>query len=282
MDETSLAGFDGLERVVADDLRFKLRLGIGDEAYASIKLGKRLYKLWDVGGVAATGGAVAASAPVATTFFAGSGVLSALGLGAAAVTPVGWVAAAAVATGGAYYGVTRLLSSYSGSRVQVIPTFINTPIDELGMSLLDLMGTLAVKLAEIDGRFDAEERAAIRDYFVKDWGYDPAYVASALDLLAANSGKQSLREATAALARFKRSNPDCNYAAMHAELVGFLREVAEADGTLDEREEMAIEKVDAVLAEAGGLGQTVREAASLPGRALGLITGLVRRKGRPE
>lgn len=279
MADDILTGFEGVERVVADDLRFKLRLGIGDEAYTSIKLGKRLYKLWDVSGVAATGAAAAASAPVASTFFAGGGLLSALGFGAAAVTPVGWVAAAAVATGGAYYGVTRLLNSYSDSRVQVIPTFINTPIDELGMSLLDLMGTLAVKLAEIDGHHDTRERDAIRDHLVGDWGYDPTYVERALDLLVANSGRQTLREATSALAEFKRSNPDCNYAAMHAELVRFLREVAAADGVLDEREEMAIEKIDAILAEAGSVSQAVRDAASLPRQAAGWISSWVWGKG---
>ncbi len=280
MSEETLANFDGVEQVVADDLRFKLRLGIGDDAYKSIKFGKHLYKVWDIGGVAATGGAVASSATVASTFFAGGGFLSALGLGAAAVTPLGWVAAAAVATGGTYYGVTRLLSSYSGSRVQTIPAFINTPIDELGISLLDLIGTLAVKIAAIDGNFATEERTAIENYFVKDWGYDPAYVTPAIDLLIENSGRQSLREAAAVLAQFKRSSPDCNYAAMHKELIGFLREVAEADHSIDEREELAIEKIDMILADAGNLGQSMRDAASLPGRALGRITGLVRRKDK--
>ena len=102
----------------------------------------------------------------------------------------------------------------------------------------------------------------------------------AIDLLIENSGRQSLREAAAVLAQFKRSSPDCNYAAMHKELIGFLREIAEADHSLDEREELAIEKIDMILADAGNLGQSMRDAASLPGRALGRITGLVRRKDK--
>lgn len=277
--EAPISGFEDVERVVADDVRFKLKLGIGENAYTSIKVGKLLQTFWDVGGVAATGAKFAASASVASSFFAGGGgFLSALGFGAAATTPVGWVAAAAVASGGAYYGVMRLVRSYSGSRVQQIPAFINTPIDVLGVSLLDLMGTLAVKLAEIDGRYDVREREAIAAYFEKDWGFDSLYVNRALEVLTENSGRQSLKEVTSALAEFKRSNPDCNYAAMHAELVRFLREVAEADGMLDEREELAIEKIDAILAEAGGLKRTVRDTLSAPVRAAGWAAGLVSRK----
>ena len=167
--------FDAVTQVVADPLRFKRKLAIGEDAYASLRLGKTIAQLWDVGGVAATGGTVAASTTVAGTFFATGGWLSTFGLGAAAVTPLGWVIGAALATGGAYYGVTRLFRSYHGSRVEVIPKFINSPIDLLGASLMDMIGGLSLKLAKMDGEITQLERVAIRTYFIDDWGFDPQY-----------------------------------------------------------------------------------------------------------
>ena len=163
-DQGTLGGFADVERVVADQLRFKSRLGIGEDAYLSLKLKSLVQDMWDVGAATMSGAKVAGSAYVATTFFsstASGGLFSLIGLGTAAATPVGWVMAAALALGAGYYGVTRVFRGASGSHVIEIPRFINTPIDLLGMKLLDLIGTLAYRVATVDGVFDASERAAI-------------------------------------------------------------------------------------------------------------------------
>jgi uncharacterized tellurite resistance protein B-like protein len=285
-DEEQVASFDGIERVVADSLRFRLKLAIGEDAYTSLRLGKTVSQLWDVGGVAATGAQVAAMPVIASKFFATGGLLSALGLGATAATPIGWVIAASLVTGGAYYGVTRLFRSYSGTRVEVIPKFINTPIDLLGASLLDLMGSVSIKLALIDGKFLSEERAVIRDHFIVEWGFDPGYVDRALEVLEENSDKLSLAEMINSFSSFARSNPDCNFAVMRQRLLVYLSEIATADGHLDEREEMAIERIDRIMREADGtLSQLPRVSAKValdsivaaPAGAVGWFSGVSKR-----
>lgn len=243
-----LARFDGVARVVADPLRFKKKLRIGEDAYASLRLTKHLRDAWDVGGVAATGAAVAASPAVATTFFASTatkGLLGWIGMGAAAATPMGWVVAAALASGGAYYGVMRLARSYSGSRVETIPKFINSPLDLLAATLLDLVGALAMRVSSIDGAVDDSEKAAIAEHFIAEWGLDEPYVRRALDLLEEESGPKRVKQLARALAEFQTNNPDCNAAEMQSDLMRFLREVAEADGVLDEREELALDAIEA-------------------------------------
>lgn len=197
------AGFSGVERVVADPVRFKLRLGIGEDAFTSLRLKKNLLKLWDIGSWGGTGAAVAASQTVATTFFAPTGVMALLGFGTA-VTPIGWVIAAALGSAGAYYGVTQLFGRYAGSRVETIPKFINTPIDVLGAALLDLMGALAIRVANIDGPVDASEVEAIVEHFVADWGLERAYVEQALTVLRANIAKASIRDLACDLAKFPK------------------------------------------------------------------------------
>lgn len=91
--------FDGVGRVVAEPLKFKAKLAIGEDAFASLQTARLVGDLWQVGTAATAGGLAASSSAVAGTFF-GGGWLAALGIGAAA-TPVGWVVGAAVASGAA-------------------------------------------------------------------------------------------------------------------------------------------------------------------------------------
>ncbi|MFO1255224.1 MAG: TerB family tellurite resistance protein [Sphingomonadaceae bacterium] len=276
------ARFAGVDRVVADPLRFKLRLGIGEDAYATLRLRKTLQELWDVGGMAATGATAAASPLVATTFFSSTatgGLLSLLGLGTAAATPVGWVAAAAVASGGAYYGVTRLARSWTGACVDTIPKFLNTPIDLLAASLLDLVGALALRVAAIDGQIAETERAAIERHFVADWGLDPGYVSAALDLITRSVEQGRVKDLARALASFQAENPDCNPAAMQAELMQFLRDVVAADGMIDEHEELALDAIERVLREETEFSFTRagRQLAGWTRDAAGSVAGLAGR-----
>lgn len=247
-DVTLKEGFATIDRVVADPVRFKLRLGIGEEAYASLRLKNNVLRVWDIGSWGGTGAAVASSKVVASTFFAPTGFMALIGLGTAA-TPVGWVVAAAVTSAGAYYGVTRLFGRYAGSRVDTIPKFINTPIDVLGAALLDLMGGLAIRVAAIDGDIDDCEIETIVDHFVADWGMDRDYVEQALSVFQANIAKATIEELAGELARFQIANPDCNATAMSAALTAFLRDIAMADGRIDEREDLAIDAIDTVLAQ---------------------------------
>lgn len=243
----TLKRFEGVTQVVADSLRFKRKLAIGEDAYQSLKIGRAIGRLWDVGLVSATGAGVAASSKVATTFFASTGVLAKIGLGAAATTPVGWIVAAAVVSGGAYFGVTRAIGRYSQSRVEVIPRFINSPIDQLGAALLDMMGALSLKVANIDGVIDAAEREAMCAYFVSEWGFDPDYVTQAIATLEENVLSHPIKSMGTEISAFIKKHPDCNFDAFKSELVMLLREIAEADGKLDEREELAIEAIGASL-----------------------------------
>ena len=269
--------FANLTRVVGDDLRFRLRLGIGEDAYRTLRYGNAAQKLWDVGGMAATGAAAAKLPVIATTFFAPSGfsaLLASVGFGLGAVTPIGWVIAAGAATAGAYYGVLRLVGNYGDKRVSKVPTFINTPIDLLGATLVDMMGTLAVKLGEVDGKFSPDERKTIVDYFVSDWGIDAAYARKAIKLIAANAAKISLSDAAKVLGQFLRENPDCNAQVIRDDILAMLSDIARADGRLDEREAMALEKVDALLRSETdpSVGRTTGAIARGIGRGASALT----------
>jgi uncharacterized tellurite resistance protein B-like protein len=276
-DREQVESFGNVERVIADSLRFKRKLAIGDDAYTSMRFGKTVAQLWDVGGVAATGGQIAASASVASKFFASGGLLSTFGLGAAAATPAGWVLGTALVTAGAYYGVTRLFKSYAGTRVETIPKFINTPIDLLGASLMDFLGGMGIKISLMDGQVTEPERSALQLHFIDEWGFDKDYVSRALAVIEENSSRTSIKDMTTAFSSFARANPDCNFNAMRKELLGFLRELAMADGVMDEREELAVEKIGRIMGEAGSLTSAVSSIVTMPSAAVGWMGRLVSR-----
>lgn len=265
-DTPPLLAFDGVSRVVAEPLRFKAMLAIGENAYKSLRMINRTREIWDVLGAAGGGAALAKAA--------------ALGLGAA-TTPVGWVAIAALASGGACYGLYRWLGDTKGERVIEIPKFLNTPLDTLGLALFDLIAPLALRLAAVDGQVEPAERAALAAHLVDEWGLDAAFVARAIAEIEPGVLQGSLDAMATELSRFLHANPDCNHAAIAADVGEFLRRLLEAGGPMTEAEAQALARSLELLqlqpdtaltkawegARAGAskaaeqLGQSAREAA---------------------
>jgi tellurite resistance protein len=238
--------WEGVEQVIADDLRFRLKLRIGRNAYRVLKARDAATTLAGSAGAAWAGAGVVGSKVVATTFFAPTGIAAWLGL-ATAVTPVGWVVAAAVAAGGAYYGATRYLFASNGGLVDEVPKFITSSVGVLGAALFDLIGALAIRVALSDGHFAREEREVIMEHLVQDWGFDPGYAHRAFAKLEANSDEGTIAAIARALADFQAAHPDCNAKAMQNELVVFLEQIIRVDGAISRSERLAIEQVRSAL-----------------------------------
>ena len=241
--------FEDIDTIVAEPLNFKAKLAIGEDAYTSLKVKNAAYQAWEVAGVATTAVVVAKSSVVASTFFAPTGFLAAIGIGTA-VTPIGWVIAAGVVTGGAWVGITRYLKKASANRVTVIPKFINTPLDVLALGLFDLLAPLALKVAEVEGRVDDGDRKLIADYFVKEWGYDSRFVGEGIKYTESKIGGISVKDLAKTLVEFTGANPDCNFKMMSEEILVFLRGIGEVDSKVDQRREAEIDKIETVFKSA--------------------------------
>ncbi len=250
MNEQNDKWFSDIDEIVTEPLKFKAKLAIGENAYTSLRMKNALYKIWDVGGASGAAAMAANSPVIASTFFAKTGFLATLGFGSAAATPIGWVIAAGVISGGTWMGITNYIKSISEGQVTTVPNFINTPLDVLALSLFDLIAPLALRIAAIDGKIDPEEKRTIGTYFVKEWGYDSEFIDRGLTFIETRLSGFSIKSLAETLAEFQQQNPDCNFKSMTKEILDFLRNVIESDGTVDEREEMAIEKVDNVFREA--------------------------------
>ncbi len=255
----STGGMQDVQTVIRDPLRFKLKLDIGEQAYSSLRLKKYLLDSLDSANGAFTGVALAKSSWVASTFFAPSGFLGALGIGTA-LTPVGWAIGAGIAGAGLSLIIGKRFIRSSSSRVKQIPDFINTPMDVLATGLFDMIATLGVKVAEINDEFVQEERDFITRYFVDEWGYDSLFVQQGLRLIEEHADQYSIEEITEQLARFKKANPDCNYRSMSREVIAFINGIAAADGFQDEREKTAIARVEAIFDDINSITTTLSES----------------------
>lgn len=238
--------FNSVESIIDEPLKFKAKLAIGEDAYTSLRIKNNVVEFWDALGVATTAAALAKSAAVASTFFAPSGIMAAIGLGTA-VTPIGWVVAAGLVTGGAWIGITRYVKKKTNSRVTVIPDFINTPMDVLALALFDLIGPLVLKIAVVDEKVDESEKILIRNSFIKEWGYSEDFVEEGMSYIESRLSEFSITNLARTLAEFKKENPDCNYEEMSDEILHLLRETIEADGKIDKREDKAIKRVEHIF-----------------------------------
>lgn len=242
--------FEDIDTIISEPLNFKAKLAIGEDAYTSLKVKNAAFQVWEVAGVATTAAVVAKSSVVASTFFAPTGFLAAIGIGTA-VTPVGWVIAAGVITGGAWVGITRYLKNASASRVTVIPKFINTPLDVLALGLFDLLAPLALKVTAVEDRVDTVNRQLIHDYFVNEWGYDSAFVTEGIRYTESRINEFSSKSLAQTLAEFTRENRDCNFKLMSQEILGFLGHIVTTDGKLSKHQEMEIENIKSIFNSAG-------------------------------
>lgn len=221
---------------------FKMKLGIGEEAYQYLRLQKNLLAFLEAGSFGLTGSTIASSAVVAQTFFSGSGFWAFLGIGTAA-TPIGWAIAAGVLSGIAYFGLSNIYKKGKDGKVIIVPKFINTPLDLLAVGLSDMILPLALELANADGEVTEPERENIIDYLVSDWGYDRQFIIDRLKNIETLPSKKSLKLLATSFAQFLKNNPDCNHTHISQEIIEFLDDLSRADRIYSPQEKEYIELV---------------------------------------
>ena len=105
-------------------------------------------------------------------------------------------------------------------------------------------------MSAIDGDINQRELDAVLDHLVGDWGYDRAYADQTLKVLVSNAEQIRVKSVAFELAQFLDANPDCSAEIMQRELMEFLRELIQADGVIDEREDLALDAIEATFRDA--------------------------------
>lgn len=238
---------DGKELIVKEPLKFKQKLGIGEKAFASLRAKESMSDFAKATAVGGTASTVVGSSAVAATFFAPTGFLASLGVGAAAVTPIGWVMAAGVASFGGYMAVSHILGKSKDSNLIVVPKYINTPMDVIAVALVELMLPVSLRIASADGKLGAPERAAVLDHFCEQWGYGPGFINRLTDEYESQLDGVSYSRLAESLHEYCSTSKDCDPSTITNEFVAHLTKIVEADGEVTENEERELQELTDLL-----------------------------------
>ncbi len=254
---------DSKEVIIDKPLNFKAKLGIGQRAYGLLRAREHMATFAEATGVGATAATVANSGAIASTFFASSGFLASIGLGAAAVTPIGWVIAAGVISGGAYIGVSRIFERSKDNALVIIPNYINTPLDVLAATLIELMLPVSLKIAYADSELREPELTAIHNFFVDEWGYSAGFVTRLIAEYKEQLDGVSYSRLANTLGTYCAESKDCDKESILAGFVEHLREIVEADGAIHEQERAQLDYLTSLLikeSEKAGASSIVTDA----------------------
>jgi tellurite resistance protein len=242
--DTDLSEFFGKDviQVVSDQERFRRRLKIGGDAFQYLKKAENVHTTAS----SLLGGAGAAGA-VYAGWFASIGTLGQVGLAAGMVaTPLGALAAAGAVGAGGMYLTQRLLKNARKGVVEEIPSFINTPIDVLGTTLIDILLPVLLKIADSDGEVLEEERGLIAKYLENEWGFDPHFIVGAIAAEMVQIDQWSFESIRKLINEVSKTG-DLDVSEFKADLMAVARDVSHADGKLVSSEVTSLEALEVSL-----------------------------------
>ena len=227
--------------ILENPLKFKEMLGMGEDTYKTLRVRKKLSTVLGAAGAGSAGALVASSSAVATSFFPASGFLAALGLGAAAATPIGWVAGAGALAGGTYLGAKKLVGKFGGKiedeMMSKVPKRLNTPDDELACIMLMLMLPLSLESAKTwDDQITASAGEVISNYYAGKWGYSKSPVDAVMKKMESlgNVSYAALAAFTESLVEFSKTNKDRNRDIVVVKSFEHLKEWGYSKASVDE------------------------------------------------
>ncbi|MCG3171665.1 MAG: hypothetical protein CALGDGBN_03306 [Pseudomonadales bacterium] len=217
--------------VVQDADSFRAKLSIGSEAFKKLataeKAGEALLAL------SATGGS---SAVLFAGWYASLGLVAKIGFGIGLVaTPYGPMAIGGSLAAMALLSIRKFYKSLKKDAVVEVPKFINSPIDVLGMSICSLIYPVALKIAHADNSVDETEMAAIRKYFVEQWGISASYVDQLHNELGSKAWAYAYERLKADISQVEKTG-DVKAETLAQEIVAIAEDVMRADGRVHESE----------------------------------------------
>jgi len=240
--------FDDDEVVVANDIKFKAALGIGEQAFKSMRVRENLTTFSEALGVGTAVAGVANTVTIGSLLGFSSGGLLGTGLFASSTVPgLNVIVAAGVISAGAYVGLSRFFAKGKESKVMVIPKFINTPLDLLATSIASFFIPLGLKIGLADGNLEPVEELKLKKYLIDEWGFAAPFVAKMTEQYKTEKQLGSYKDLLSSFGEFIDKNEDCDPEEIKASLMILLRQISEADGVLSEKEEIELKFIDNLL-----------------------------------
>jgi len=228
-----------VEKIVEFPLIFKSKLGLNDKAYEFLSNAKTLEKfltmiLSGLGG--GFGGLIA--------WFLTLGIWGQILFLVSLVNPYTWIMIGAGLGVGSFYCLKKIIDIADDNFMTKVPKNITSPIDLLGLSVVDVLCIPAVKIAMCDGDYADCEKEMITNYFTKEWGINKVYIEKYQKVVSLNITNMDYNYAK--MTEQAKKHKDFKLVDMKelsSELLRFLKEVASSDGKISKCEEDELEKI---------------------------------------
>jgi len=228
-----------VKKIIVDPLKFKNQLKIGEDAYAFLSKANNLKSFFEISSTGVAAGGLAAAG-----WYASLGTLGQIGLTLGMVsTPVGWIAAAGAGGAALTFGAKKLFKKSKEKTMDSIPKFINTPLDVIGINIIELLLPPAIKVALADNEFCQIEKKTIVDYFHKKWGYDCEFIKERIDYFNANANKIDIKKFKERTKELSKSSKEIKYNVIKDEIIKITQDVIESDGAVHENEELMLDYI---------------------------------------
>ena len=240
-----------VDQILRNPHAFKIKLAMGEDVFttlSSMKAAGNVSDLANIAGIALPGGTALAHWLSLAAATAPARWLALIGVGSAIAPPLMLVAISVLGTGlvsyGILYSVRRIAQDCKDKRIDVVPKFLNTPLDVLALSLFDLITPLILKAAKADGEFCENEREVVFEYLTQEWGYSEDFVQASIPVILTNIQETPLRKLLAPFSFYIAKNPDCNHSEITEDLMLTFPEIVSADGQITVEEQDFLDSVD--------------------------------------
>lgn len=236
--------FNNTPVIIDDDIKFKHKLQLGDDAYKNLKTAK---KFKDLTGALIVGvGAFCASYLVWRIYLAGtlSNLASDVGFGSG--PPYGRFFFFGVCFFFLTIFVKKLFKKADEKTMHKIPKFLDTPLNIVALTLSEIFIVPAIKIATVDGVFSKEEEDYIKSYFVNDWGFNKKFIDNCVE-----SGRKKIGcnydDYVKSLQNICSNSKELKFKTIANELISFLDNIIKSDAKVTPEESESYNKFKKAL-----------------------------------
>ncbi len=235
--------FKETANIIDDDLKFKHKLQLGDDAYKKLKTIKKAKDF--IGSIAVGIGAFFSC----YIYWSSQQSTSVKLLGHevyANSPPIGWFIFWGIFFFIITFYIKKFFKKAEEKTMHKIPKFLDTPLNIVALTLSEVFIVPAIKIATVDGVFSKEEEDYIKSYFVNDWGFNKNFIDNCVE-----SGRKKIEcsydDYGKSLRNICANSKELKFKTIANELISFLDNIIKSDGNIATVEIEAYNKFKKIL-----------------------------------
>lgn len=245
--------FEKTPNIIKDDLRFKYKLQISEDAYRNLKKTKVLKDILEVS-IGAAGGGLG----YAAFHYSSLGIFGKLALGVSMTAfPLTGVLVAGGVTALGILSFKNFLRTLEKKAIDKIPKFLNTPLDLIALGIVNIFMPPALRICHADGMSHHTEIQYIKNYFSEQWGYDDRFISEFLNLVESDLDRFDYKSYSERVRTILGAFREISHSKTMEELIYFLEQIIKIQKTAGPTQKLEYNKLKSAIR--GSLTDTGRK-----------------------